>query len=105
MLDEVWVELENYPGYAISNFGTILDTDTDEDAPVWEDEDGYMRVMMFGPVMPEYILVHELVAEAFFLNFKPGVKVNHINGDKHENTVLNLSLELEDSNGHGGPAR
>lgn len=52
--------------------------------------DGYMRVEFSVNGKRNFAKVHSLVADAFVGTRGPGMTVNHINGDKTDNTARNL---------------
>nr|AHF24271.1 HNH endonuclease [uncultured bacterium Contig1770] len=51
---------------------------------------GYMRVFLSRDGAVRNVLVHRLVAEAFIPFHAEGVEVNHINGNKEDNRLVNL---------------
>lgn len=89
--EEIWVEV-GIGYYEVSNFGRVVNGKTGRDLKPSADGKGYMRVALYYKGVRHDVFVHRLVARAFFLNYGPGVEVRHINGDKKENTVLNLTL-------------
>lgn len=68
-----------------------------------EDSDGYQRVSLTSPVTGrsrEWGL-HQLVAQAFIPNPENKPTVNHIDGDKHNNSVSNLEwASVQEQNIH-----
>lgn len=93
-LDEYWVGFETFPDYRISNYGRVLNIRTGQELKPVVMENDYLYVKLVntetgfihnGPI-------HRLVAKAFFLNFDADRAVDFINGDKHDCTVLNLTL-------------
>ena len=95
MLDEKWVTFELFPNYAISNYGTVLNVNRNRELNPSPDKYGYLRVALYRNGFRYDVYVHRLVAMAFFLNYENGVEVRHKNGDKTENTVLNLTLGVK----------
>lgn len=51
---------------------------------------GYLHVLISYKGERKTFLVHRLVAKAFVKGYKPGLEVNHIDGDKLNNNYLNL---------------
>lgn len=88
--EELFVEIAGFPDYVVSNYGRVIDKKYGWDLTPF-DESGFLRVTLYSHGKRKKY-VHRLVAEAFFLNYSDSVEVKHINGDKHENTVLNLTL-------------
>jgi hypothetical protein len=90
-MDEIWVEV-GIGAYEVSNFGRIVNGATGRDLKPSPDKNGYYRVALHYGGKRHDVFVHRLVARAFFLNYKQGVEVKHINEDKADNSVLNLTL-------------
>jgi len=91
-LDEYWVTFDALPNYAVSNYGTVLNVNRDRELKPFPDANGYLRVVLYHKGIRHEVYVHRLVARAFFLNYQEGVEVKHINDDKNDNSVLNLTL-------------
>lgn len=92
MLDEYWVTFEEFPNYSISNYGRVVNNATSKELRPHVDSFGNHKVAFYRDGNRYEFGVHRLVARAFFVNYREGVQVKHINGDKSENTVLNLTL-------------
>ena len=90
-LDEIWVEI-GIGAYEVSNFGRVVNGNTGRDLKPSPDGNGYLRVVLYYNGKRHMVYVHRLVARAFFLNYAKGVEVKHKNGDKNDNSVLNLTL-------------
>lgn len=91
-IEEVWVPLEGYPNYTVSNFGDVKNTTTNQILRHRPDAKGYLRVSLSnrGVVRDHYI--HQLVAKCFFGRFEEGEQMNWVNGDITDNFVGNLRL-------------
>lgn len=111
-------QLENYSNYIIYEDGKIYSLFKNIFlSPVLEDKIGYYRVYLTGDNgVRKIFLVHRLVATAFIPNPENKPEVNHIDGNKLNNTLKNLewvtkhenmkhahSLKLRDNNGTGNP--
>ena len=59
---------------------------------------GYLSVNLYKFGQPIRKMVHRLVAEAFFGCAKPKYQVNHIDGNKKNNTVSNLEFVTAQQN-------
>lgn len=93
--EELWAEIPEVPGYLVSNYGTILNIMTDEEVHQYAGRSGHMKARL--RMMGAYVTVYTrfVVAGAFFMEYRNGVEVWHINGIKSDNTVLNLTLSKE----------
>jgi hypothetical protein len=96
-VEEHFVEIDGLYPYAVSNYGTVINVNTDKELKQFVDKQGYHRVTLYrttveGESKKYCIYVHRFVAMAFFLNYQNGIEVLHINEDKSDNSVLNLTL-------------
>lgn len=91
-MDEHWVSLDALPNYAVSNFGRVINVIRGNELSPSPDKNGYLRVALYHNGKRYDVFVHRLVALCFFLNYKDGIEVKHINGNKEDNGVLNLTL-------------
>jgi hypothetical protein len=74
--------LEN--GSIIGKSGKIL-------KPIMQ-KDGYFRVSVYFEKKLKTIRIHRLVAETFFGKIPKGLTVNHIDGNKTNNAIINLEI-------------
>jgi hypothetical protein len=91
-LHEYWVVLDWLPTYAISNYGRVVNDKTGHECRTELDRHGYVRVILYRKGKRKRAYLHKLVARAFFLNYRSNINPRHINGNKQDNTVLNLTL-------------
>lgn len=91
-LDEVWVTLDGLERYAVSNYGRVINQDRGNELTPSPDKNGYLRVGLSRNNKVYHVYIHRLVAKCFFLNYKKNVEVKHIDGNKNDNSVLNLTL-------------
>lgn len=95
--DEVWAFHPRYANIVVSSFGRVKNFFTDYIIAQRETEQGYRSCTIglyqtTGIKRNKSALVHRLVAETFFsyLNCVE-YEVNHINGDKSNNSIMNLN--------------
>ena len=90
MDEELWRDWPRDPRIKVSNKGNVVSYKRGFGYPlkVVYQHDGYQKVNVSRP--PQY--VHRLVAETWIDNPNPNyyTQVNHINGDKDDNSVENL---------------
>lgn len=54
------------------------------------DKDGYCRLVLYGSGKPKYLKIHTIVADVFCVKPSGTTQVNHINGIKTDNRMVNL---------------
>lgn len=99
---EVWIDIEGGPGYQISNYGRVKSVERiikrgTNFLPIrgrilkpWKRSKDYLSVGFQVDGKRKVVLVHRLVANAFIPNRESGMEINHLDGDKTNNTVENL---------------
>lgn len=96
---EIWVDITEYEGlYQISNRGRVRShyskngrlTTKYTILALGTDRDGYPKLTLCKNKKYKYVKVHRLVAETFIHNPNKLPQINHIDGDKLNNTVENL---------------
>lgn len=98
---EEWREVPQCDNYEVSNFGRVRHAEkgTIKGAPVAKN--GYRVVNLWRRGIGRVYTVHSLVAEAFVGARPSGWSVNHIDGDKMNNSPENLEyLTLADNSRH-----
>src|SRR3990167_2545331 len=83
---EKWLLVEEYPGYEISDRGRVRRAGQPD--RILRPK-GYLRVSITHEGRAARPSVHRLVADTFF-GHRPGMQVNHKNGDTTDNRVQNL---------------
>ena len=98
-MNEQWKDVKGFEGaYQVSNFGRVKSLGgwrgsakrKERILAIHLTKDGYARVRLQHNGKDVTARVHRLVAEAFIENPKNKETVNHIDGDKTNNNVLNL---------------
>lgn len=95
-MHEIWKDIPNYEGlYQVSNKGNVLSLNAyghkiKRPLKQYINSFGYPVVVLNHNKIPKYVAVHILVAKAFIPNPNNKPQVNHIDGNKTNNTVDNL---------------
>lgn len=90
--DEYWASIEGLPLYSVSNYGRVCNNKTGRHLKVTTDKQGYLRVYLHRKGKRYRVYVHLLVALVYFDQYKPGVGVGFLNGNRSDCTVANLTL-------------
>lgn len=90
-MEENWRIIEECPYYLISNMGNVKKLKNLNNMKTY-DRGGYTRIDLYDSRNKKYLKrsVHRLVAEAFIPNPLNKPQVNHIDGDKDNNSINNL---------------
>jgi hypothetical protein len=83
--------IKQYPNYFVTEEGLVFSSKTNKFLKFSYDQQGYQRVGLYvKDYKSKTIKVHRLVAETFIDNPLNKKDVNHIDGIKSNNNVLNL---------------
>lgn len=89
-MEEIWKIIENSGGkYEVSNLGHVRSTLKKINKKPSINK-GYHKVGIIENNCKKERFIHRLVAKAFIPNPENKPEVNHINGDKSNNTISNL---------------
>lgn len=91
-LEELFVEIPGFPNYLVSNYGRIINQQHGHDLRPSHSTDGHAKVCLYSYGNQYTRQVKQLVAQAFFDEWEPGLEVKHIYDDKDDNSVTNLTL-------------
>lgn len=92
-LEELFVEIEGYPNYVVSNYGRIINRVRGYDLAQSHSSDGHCKVRLYNAGVGKTYQVHQLVAQAFFDLWVPGLEVLHVHENSYDdNSVTNLTL-------------
>ena len=94
-----WKTLDIIPNYLISNKGVVINKKTGK-VLKHQLKKGYHRLELVTLNGRKHFLVHRLVAQAFIPNPENKPQVNHINGNKNDNSVENLEWCTNYENAH-----
>ena len=109
---EIWKDLAEYEGlYQVSNTGIVKSYDRKVSCKSgatrlckgkilkqFENERGYLCVVLTKDKKSKIAKVHRLVAKTFLDNFDNKPQVNHIDGDKRNNNIGNLEWVTNSEN-------
>ena len=86
----LWKQIEGYDNYSVSDTGEIRNTNKDKPLAYAKDKDGYLYATLSKNGKAQKFRVHRLVAYAFIPNPNNLDTVDHINGNKEDNSISNL---------------
>ncbi len=87
---EKWKSVNGFANYEISSCGRVRNATTEWILKHRARKDGYLDVWLSKNGTPKQLLVHRLVAEAFFENPTEKRCVDHRDGDRTNNHIENL---------------
>lgn len=90
---EIWKDIEGFEGvYQISNLGRVKSLHFNKTLYLRysNDECGYKKVNLFIKGIQKTITIHRLVASHFLNNKYNKRTINHLDGNKSNNKVINL---------------
>ena len=93
-----WRVIKDFPNYSVSEFGDIRNNETSKILAWRSSKKGYVQVVLCWHGEHKYKYVHRLVAEAFIPNSLNKPEVNHIDGNKKNNSVNNLEWVTSSEN-------
>lgn len=110
-MEEIWKDIEGYEGlYQVSNLGRVKSlerkckvlngyrTVNERIRSLNKNRYGYITVSLNKNNKTKICTIHRLVAIAFIENPENKIQVNHIDGDKSNNTVDNLEWVSQEEN-------
>ena len=90
--------IDNFPNYSIDELGTITNLTTGHIKSCWLCKNGYYYVDLQREGFKRKIPVHRLLALAFLPNPENKRTVNHIDGNKTNNSLSNLEWATDKEN-------
>ena len=90
LVEEIWAPIDDFPDYAVSNYGQVRNIRLDHILKPRYNSYGYARVMLRRDGLSYDCLVHRLVAEAFITGYHEAAQVRHYDEDNGNNFVNNL---------------
>lgn len=87
---EEWVIIQDYPSYAVSNYGKVMHIRTQKPVRPQRDDYGFLKVNLWHEKRNHRKSVHHLVAQAFLQFYRNDRQIYHHDGNKRNNYVYNL---------------
>ena len=87
---EEWKDIKNFPRYEVSNLGRVRIKNTNHILYQSTNNAGYRFVVLCNSTGRYCKLTHRLVAYAFLDNFYNYKEIDHISGNKNDNSIYNL---------------
>lgn len=98
-MTEQWKDIKDFVGlYKISNLGKVLSIKRNIVLHPELSSNGYLRVGLHKGGKVQNKSIHRLVAEAFIPNPENKPQVNHIDGNKQNNTTSNIEWATSSEN-------
>lgn len=85
-----WRKIKGYPNYKVSSDGRVKSIKTGVVLKPSVANSGYEMIKLFSESKHHPKAIHRLVAETFHEGDHTGLEVNHIDGNKHNNSAKNL---------------
>lgn len=95
---EIWKPIDGYAPYMVSSWGRVMNGQTGNVLAPHPNKKGYLRVDLYLDGEKKHKRVNRLVAQAFIPNPDGLPQVNHIDGNKQNNSVTNLEWCTNDDN-------
>ena len=95
-MNEIWKDIYGYEGYQISNAGNVRHIYKNKNGTIIKNlkntvnGGGYVRIALYKNKKSVKTLVHRIVAAEFIQNPNNYSIINHLDGNKVNNTVQNL---------------
>ena len=95
---EIFKRIPQFDMYKAGSEGSVFSTYTNIIMRQYKNPFGYLRIKLYKDRKYYNRYVHRLVASAFLDDYSEDLQVNHINGIKSDNRVLNLEMMTRHQN-------
>lgn len=98
---EIWMKIPNYNNYYVSNLGNIKNIKTKnilKGTIRGKPPKDYLFVQLSENNQQKHFFVHTLVMISFVGIKEKGIVINHINGNKQDNRLINLEYCTQSHN-------
>ncbi len=92
MLEELWVPVEGFPNYEVSNYGRVVNVNSGRELKAVPHHSGFLKINLFRDNVRHYFYLHRLVARAFFVDYSEEYTVELINKIRNDCTVANITI-------------
>ena len=93
-----WRKINDFPNYSVSDEGQIRNDKTGTIRTLNYTYDGYAFITIKKNGKTYAPQIHRLVLQAFCPNENSSLQVNHINGDRKDNRLINLEWLTQQEN-------
>ena len=90
MIKERWKEIEGFPNYEVSDQGRVRNKKTGCILKPDIAKGGYHRITLYNEYGPKHFFIHTLVTRSFIGKKPDNMEVDHLDGDKSNNSLSNL---------------
>lgn len=94
MLEELWVPVEGFPNYEVSNYGRVVNIKTGRDLQPVPHKNGFLKIGLSKNGTRYFFYLQRLVAKAFFVDYSEDHEVELINDIRTDCTVANITINL-----------
>ncbi len=100
VVQEIWAPVDDFPDYAVSNHGRVVNYKYGRELSPRQDSYGYCRVRLYNGSLSQEFFVHHLVGKAFLTGYTSDVSIRHVDENNSNNHVLNLRFKRGRGIGH-----